>query len=86
MRKKTVAKLHIGNRLVTTRAFPKGCGAYKHLNLFQVRCPLSFNEATGKEEFITGDSKIGDYDLVIIDEFSMISEANFQVIGCEDIP
>ena len=41
------------------------------------------NEATGKEEFVTGDSKIGDYDLVIIDEFSMISEANFQDIDYE---
>ena len=41
------------------------------------------NEATGKEEFVTGDSTIGDYDLVIIDEFSMISEANFQDIDYE---
>ncbi len=41
------------------------------------------NEATGKEEFVTGDSKIGDYDLIIIDEFSMISEANFNDIAYE---
>ena len=41
------------------------------------------NETTGKEEFLTGDSKIGDYDLVILDEFSMISEANFKDIDYE---
>ncbi len=41
------------------------------------------NENTGKEEFITGDSKIGDYDLVILDEFSMISKRNFQDIDYE---
>ncbi len=41
------------------------------------------NEATGKEEFVTGDSTIGDYDLVILDEFSMISKSNFEDIVCE---
>ena len=41
------------------------------------------NETTGEEEFVTGDSKIGDYDLVILDEFSMISKRNFQDIDYE---
>ena len=42
------------------------------------------NEATGKEEFVSkGDSSIGDYDLVILDEFSMISKGNFNDITYE---
>lgn len=41
------------------------------------------NETTGKEEFITGESTIGEYDLVILDEFSMISSKNFDDIVCE---
>ncbi|MDJ0578316.1 MAG: DEAD/DEAH box helicase, partial [Xenococcaceae cyanobacterium MO_234.B1] len=41
------------------------------------------DETTGKEEFVTGDSKIGDYDLVILDEFSMISKSNFEDIAYE---
>ena len=41
------------------------------------------DETTGKEEFITGDSTIGDYDLVILDEFSMISKGNFNDIAYE---
>ncbi len=41
------------------------------------------DEATGKEEFITGDSKIGNYEVVILDEFSMISKSNFEDIAYE---
>ncbi len=41
------------------------------------------NEETGKEEFISKDSSISTYDLVILDEFSMISKANFDDISYE---
>ncbi len=41
------------------------------------------NKETGKEEFVTGDSTIGDYNVVIFDEFSMINQQNFEDIVCE---
>ncbi|MDJ0745732.1 MAG: AAA family ATPase [Xenococcaceae cyanobacterium MO_167.B27] len=41
------------------------------------------NEDSGKEEFVTNDSSIGSYQVVIIDEFSMISKANFEDITWE---
>ena len=41
------------------------------------------NEITGKEEFITGDSTIAEYELIILDEFSMISKPNFEDIVYE---
>lgn len=41
------------------------------------------NKETGKEEFITGDSSIAGYDVVILDEFSMINSKNFDDIVCE---
>lgn len=41
------------------------------------------NKETGKEEFITGKSNIGEYDVVILDEFSMINKKNFDDIVCE---
>ncbi len=41
------------------------------------------NEDSGKEEFITNDSSIGSYQVVIIDEFSMITKANFEDITWE---
>ncbi len=42
-----------------------------------------YNFTTGLEEFITGESSIGEYDVVILDEFSMISKKNFDDIVCE---
>ncbi len=41
------------------------------------------NKDTGKEEFVTGESSIGEYDIVILDEFSMISKQNFEDIVYE---
>ncbi len=41
------------------------------------------NEDSGKEEFVTNDSSIGSYQVVIIDEFSMISKTNFEDITWE---
>ena len=36
------------------------------------------NEKTGKEEFISkGEQKIDDYDIIIVDEFSMVNSDNF---------
>ncbi len=40
------------------------------------------NENTGKEEFISkGNESIDDYEVVLIDEFSMISKSNFEEIN-----
>ncbi len=41
------------------------------------------NQSTGKEEFITNEPSIAEYDIVILDEFSMINEKNFDDIVCE---
>ena len=39
------------------------------------------NEETGKEEFVSGDNtSIGDYQVVIVDEFSMVNRDNFKEI------
>lgn len=39
------------------------------------------NEKTGKEEFVSkGEDKIDDYDIVIVDEFSMVNTNNFEDI------